>query len=283
MSKIIFNLIVLTFLVSCSSTSKRTNDEKRAEIYYNHGTNALVEKRYTDALRYLLESDSIYSKSDKTKNNLAMAYFFKNKPELAKKYFLESLKLNPKNSDARNNLASILLNQKNYKKALSHYITVSKDLLYRHQYRTFYNIALIYKAQGKISSAIKYLKKSVEEKRDYCPASFHLAAIFESAGDYPRALKAYSDSSTGTCFKKSPITLFKKAKLLQKMGKVNESISAYNKILENFPKSKYSPMSSVELKKLESETKEMSDLERAKLKLLKLREKRNGKEIPAYQ
>ena len=137
-------LLIATFFVSCASSNKKVEQrKKRAHIYYTHGTKYLLDKEYIESLKNLLEARNLDPENSKILNNLGMAYYFRGKPELAKKEILKSIEIDPKNSDARNNLASIYFQQGQYDMAKKQYEKVLANLIYSHQYRTHYNLGLI--------------------------------------------------------------------------------------------------------------------------------------------
>ena len=94
-------LLVLA-LSSCSSNQlkEQTPEEKKAEVYYGQGTTELVRKNYAQALEYLTRAKELNSKDSKIRNNLAMAYYFRDQHELAEKELKAAINLDSKNSDA---------------------------------------------------------------------------------------------------------------------------------------------------------------------------------------
>ncbi len=201
--KNIFKLVLLAqlILVGCSSSKKEAEmNEKKAELHYTHGTQALLNKEYTTALDHLLKSNVYKPNQSNVLNNLGMAYFFKKEKKRALKSLLLSLKIDPKNSDARTNLASIYFHMGNFSKAEEHYNIILKDLIYKHQYRIHYNLALIELKRSNYDKAVTRLKSSIEEKDDYCPANYKLGDLAFNRYDYQSALKYYKDATKGNCY-----------------------------------------------------------------------------------
>ena len=154
-----FNLVNYLFLflfLSCSlltGNDTKTNKDKRADIYYSHGTSKLILKDYTNALKFLLKAKSLKPNDTKVLNNLAMTYYFKKDFRKSQENFLKALRSDPQNSDARNNLASLYLKRGLLKKAEREYRRVQENLIYPHQYRVSYNLALIHLKRGKRETA----------------------------------------------------------------------------------------------------------------------------------
>ncbi len=96
--------VIAIIFWGCASQSQNEKfkdpDYQKAMIHYQQGTEELVQKNYSDALRNLLKADEYYPKDDLIKNNLGMAYFMKGQMEKAKVQFQKALSLNVKNFDA---------------------------------------------------------------------------------------------------------------------------------------------------------------------------------------
>src|SRR5690606_22208825 len=109
-------LFALLVLCSCSSSKKKLED-KRAALFFGAGTQSLIDQKYTDALNSLLKANQLNPGNPEILNNLAMAYYFKGQTDLAIKTLNETLRIDPKNSDAKTNLASIIYRHGEVEKA----------------------------------------------------------------------------------------------------------------------------------------------------------------------
>ncbi len=236
MLKLSFYFLLL-ILVSCSGNSKKESpEETRAELFYNHGTAALMEADYTKALEKLNQANRLRPNDSNILNNLGMSYYFKKRTDTAISLITKSLEINPKNSDARNNLAAIYYNEKKYNEALKQYNIVLEDLEYPSQFRVLYNVALIHVQKGDTYKAIENLKASLEAKNDYCPSHYLFGDIYFANGDYPKALQSYKKSSQGTCTG-DPKPHYRQAEAYMKMGKFAEAKFKFEEIIANFPSS----------------------------------------------
>jgi Tfp pilus assembly protein PilF len=226
---------------SCASKSDadKTPEEKRADLYYGHGTENLLEKDYTSALEYLLKAQELMPNDSRVHNNLGMAYFFKSQPDKALSHLQRAVKLDEKNSEARNNLAALYFHTHRYPEAREQYSAVLSDLIYKHQYRTHYNIALIDLKQGNMQEAIHSLDLSLKDNPDYCPASFQLGGIAFSRYEYAKAIEFYKKSSTGPCYN-NPAPHYQEAMALLKLNRGSEAAVKFREIMEKFPTSPYS-------------------------------------------
>ncbi|MCY4523804.1 MAG: tetratricopeptide repeat protein, partial [Halobacteriovoraceae bacterium] len=156
---------------------------------------------------------------------------------------------NEKNSDARTNLASLYFRSGKYEDATREYLKVLEDLVYKHQYRVYYGLALISLERKRPLEARKYLQKSIEEKEDYCAAHFKLGELAKEAYHYNEAYKRFKLASQGTCFQE-PRPHYEQALTLMQMRDFKKAHAKLKEIIEMFPKSSYSEMATKEIKKI---------------------------------
>lgn len=186
-------------LTSCASNTKVS--DKKSGIYFAAGTQSLMSKDYTDALKNLLKANELTPNNSEILNNLGMAYYFKNENDLAIKTLKRSLEINKNNSDARVNLASIYYKAGKISDAEKLYKIVLKDLTYDKQARTLFNLGLLeLKAKNNSVAAENYFKKSIKEDDNYCPAYFHLGLLQFGRRQFNTALKNFKEASMGTCY-----------------------------------------------------------------------------------
>lgn len=270
---LIFGISLLLF--GCSSTDKLTEKQKKASIYYSHGTQMLLKQQYTDALKYLSKAFKLDPENSMIANNLGMAYYFKKQTSTAVNFMLLSLRLDPQNSDARNNLASIYFKNKDYDKSLEQYQLIQKDLIYPHQYRTMANIGLIYQAKGMNLAAVEHFKLSARENPDYCPAHYNLGVMSVKRHNYNGAVENFKNGVMGNCYNQ-PATHYQLALAYIKLRKY---VLAEEKLLEiqkKFPKSQYAILSltkSKEITALAKRVKSLDEVALLKEKYIKLQEK----------
>ena len=251
-SKCIIPLISILFFLSCSTSNRnhvKSDQEQKAELYYDYGTKYLVDRDYTKALTNLRKALSFSENDSKIHNNLGMAYFFKKNMDKALFHLKKSVELDKKNSDARNNLASIYFYQKKYKQAYQQYLIVLKNLEYNQQYRTHYNLALIDLKFKRYQKALTRLGKSVKENPDYCPAHYQLGLYNQNNGQLNQALEHYNNGTKGVCLN-NPAPHFQKSLVLIKLGKDQKALFSLRSIMERFPKSRYSILAKRKLQSL---------------------------------
>lgn len=246
-------LLWIPFLTMCSSNGpiKKTPDEKKAELYYSHGTSYLMQKRYTEALSYLIKAVTLKPDDSKIQNNLGMAYYFKGQNIRALEILKHSLELDPKNSDARNNLASLYFKLGKNKKAKQQYELILQDLIYRHQYRIHYNLALLALQRKDFTKAKNHFILSLKERNDYCPSHYQLGLLSKNNLDYLQALTHFTEGTKSTCYN-IPASHYQIGLTYMKLGQTQKARTKFLEIIENFNSTPYSKLSNSFLAKLGS-------------------------------
>lgn len=257
-----FGLLALStiLLSSCAHNelAEKSVEQKKAEIYYGQGTNDLVKKDYSQALVNLLKAREFDPKDSQIRNNLGMAYYFREQPELAETELLKAIDLDKNNSDAKANLGTIYLEKNRLKEAKSLYEQVLSDLTYQNQFRNYYNLAVLSLKEGDRKEAFEFLFKSIKERDDYCQAHFKLGELYFEEYKFKQALASFQESAKGTCTTE-PAPHYQQALVLMNLNRYEEARMKFKEIIEKFPKSKFNSLSNVQLKKITAEIKEQAN------------------------
>ena len=249
-SKVLLTLIILTLMTNCANNPNYKNaEQKKAELYYSQGTSNLLQKDYTSALENLLEAHKLNPKDSKTHNNLGMAYYFRGDQKKALKHLKRSIELEPQNSDARNNLASLSMEIGNLPEARRQYNLVLKDLIYKHQYRTHYNLALIDLKERKLRQAKTKLHKSVQENEQYCPAYYQLGLMAHRNLEFRDAVNHFQKASLGSCVE-NPAPQYQQALSYIGLKDHEKALHKLTEIIERFPTSRYFALAGQKLKEI---------------------------------
>jgi Tfp pilus assembly protein PilF len=268
-------ITMIFLLASCATGSpKKSEKEKKAELFYSYGTSNLVNKKYTEALTNLMQAAKYDPSDSKIQNNLGMAYYFKKDKKSAIRHIRRAIKLDENNNDAKVNIASIYYNDENYRAAKKYYQLVKKSLTYKNQFRVSYNLGLIEFKMGNSKKALENLDEALSENEDYCPAHFLRGRIYEVKRDYKNAYDSYRKSYHGPCYN-NPAPHFKAAVMLTKNGDYLKARLKFNEIMERFSTSTYSAKSNDYLRLIQGKSKER---EYSNNKLKKLED-----EVKSYQ
>jgi Tfp pilus assembly protein PilF len=242
-------ILVLIILASCASPQKgeKSPELKKAELYYNQGTKQMVDGNFTKALRNLLKAIDLSPEDSRINNNLGMAFYFKGASKRAVKYIKKSLLINPKNSDAKINLATIYMSMKKYKEAEQLYEVVLDDLTYEGQHKTYFNLGMLNLKINQETKAISYFKQSLNVADSYCPSHFQLGNIYFKRKNFKKALNSYREAGLGVCYEK-PEPIYKQALSMIKLKKYESAKLKLEEIVERFAMTKYERKAQQELK-----------------------------------
>lgn len=241
-NSLLFIVISLVLMMTSCSSGQKDNSAKKAELFYTYGTQKMIDQEYSQALEALENANQLKPNDSKTLNNLGLAYHFKNRPEKAKSLIKKAIEIDPKNSDARNNLASIYFHEGKIDLAEEQYQEVLKDLVYRYSYRIKYNLSLIELKRGNTEKAKDYLNQVVGYTLDYCPAPYQLGILQYKEGKISEAIKNFNIAKTGKC-KDQPAAYFELGKIYQELGQEKKALAEFNHIIEAFPRTQYAKRS----------------------------------------
>lgn len=254
---ILFSALMLTSCASNPELAEKTVEQKKAEIYYTQGTNDLVKKNYSQALVNLLKARDFDSNDSLIRNNLGMAYYFRDQPELAEKELLKAIELDKKNTDAKANLGTIYMEKNRLKEARAYFEQAAQDLTYANQYRNYYNLAILALKVGDRGEAFDFLFKSLKEKDDYCQAHFKLGELYTEEYKFKQALDSFRESSKGTCVNE-PAPHYQQALALMNLGRFEEARGKFKEIIEKFPKTRFVTLANQQLRKITEEIHEQA-------------------------
>jgi type IV pilus assembly protein PilF len=194
--KFIIGTFFILFCAACASVS--TENEETAKLHLKIGTAHLNNENYPQALSELLTAEELDTENPIIQNNLGLAYFFRERYDLAEIHIRKALKLEPKYSDARNNLSRLLIERGRYEEAIHEATIVTQDLTYINPEKPLINIGMAQFKLRQFDAARKTLQKAIDFQRDNCLAhSFYGRSLFELK-DFRRASEAL-DQAAGFC------------------------------------------------------------------------------------
>jgi Tfp pilus assembly protein PilF len=189
-------LSLILFATACASF--RNENEEVAKLHLQIGTSQLNNGNYPQALSELLLAESLNPEDPVTQNNLGLAYFLRERTDLAEIHLRKALKLKPDYSDARNNLSRILIERGKYQDGIKEAQIVTQDLTYSNPEKPLLNIGIAQFKMGQYETARRTLLKTIDYQRENCLAqSYYGRCLFEMR-DYARATEAL-DRASGFC------------------------------------------------------------------------------------
>jgi type IV pilus assembly protein PilF len=254
----LLNLVVLMALLTSCSSKKAELKERQASLYFGAGTQSLLEKQYTEALKNLIQANELDPNNPEILNNMGMAYYFKGEKDLAIKTLNKTLEIDQNNSDAKVNLATIFYRDSKYTEAEKLYKKVLRDLTYDKQARNLYNLGILELQFKKDSVAAEtYLKKSLQEDENYCPSHFQMGLIRFHNRRFKSAMRYFKDATMGTCYE-TPAPHYYQALSLMELGKFLDARMKFDEVDRRFAKSVFAIKSRnkmIELNEIEKKYK----------------------------
>jgi Tfp pilus assembly protein PilF len=254
----IIALFVSTF-IGCSSNdvvnSEQTVEEKKAVLYYDQGSNDLIAQNYQQALTNLLKAKELAPNDTKVRNNLGMAYYFREQIPLAIQELKEAISLDSKNTDAKMNLATVYMNLGKIDEAKKNFQDTLKDLTFSSLYRVHYNLAILNLKIGDRKSAYEELFLALKEKEDYCLAHYKLGELYTEEYHFKEAHKSFVESTKGSCVTK-PETHYGVAMALINLNRTMEAKTKLQEIINKFPKSNFKTLAEKKIRNLSDDSRE---------------------------
>lgn len=195
---LIYALIFTLSLSGCASWL--SEDKETAELHLRIGTAHLDNGNYPQALGELMQAEKLDPSSPQIQNNLGLAYFAREKLDLAEEHLRKAISLNGNYSDAKNNLGRVLIERRKYNDAISVLTPVINDLTYNQPEKPLLNVGTAYFKMNDFRTARSFFLKSLEYQRDSCIAnSYYGRSLFELK-DFKNAAEAL-DRGIGYCQK----------------------------------------------------------------------------------
>jgi Tfp pilus assembly protein PilF len=188
------------FFLFCGCESTKTHDAEAAALQLRIGSSELQNGAYPQALSTLLKAESLDPENPEIQNSLSIAYFVRQRYSESEKHVRKALELLPSYTDARNNLARVLIEVGEYKSALAELKLVESDLTYPYPERALVNAGMAYFFLKKYDESESYLIRALNAQRDNCPAHSFLGRAFYEQKRYEKAIIEL-DKAIGYCQK----------------------------------------------------------------------------------
>ena len=234
-------LVVSGALFSCAPG--QVTEEHRAELHLQIGTAMLAKGNYPGALQELLVAEKMEPKNPVIQNNLALAYFVRQKYREAEGHLKAALAESPNYTDARNNLGRVYIETAQYDLAISVLQKANEDLTYAYPDKTLTNLGIAYFNKGEFSVALEYLKKSLAIRRENCLTfNYYGRCLFElsefqlAADSFDQAIELCKSSQFDEPNYFAALSYYK-------LGDRPRAIARLEELVTRFPQGRYSDQS----------------------------------------
>ncbi len=224
-------------LAACTSATK--DNKERATLYLKIGTGHLEKGQYPQAMTELLKAEQLDPKNPMVLNNLGLVFFLRGRTDQAAQKFRQAIKAEPRFSDAKNNLARVLMKQQKYAEATKLLHEVEGDLTYTAPEKTYSNLGMAYFEQGKFEKAEEYLARSIEIRRQNCTTAYYYGRTLLEL----KKLKESADMLDQAVEYCRPVRfeepLFYSASSYFSLGEKEKSRARLDELLKEYPKSQF--------------------------------------------
>jgi type IV pilus assembly protein PilF len=159
-------------------------------LHLQIGTAHLQKGNYPIALKNLLAAEQLDPDNIYIQNNLALAYFVRNKFLEAETHFRKALKIDPAYSEARNNLGRTLIEANRHDEAIKELTKVVEDLTYENPEKAYANLGLANFRIQRYQEAKNYLVKALVTDRGNCVTNSLFGRTLYELKDYEKACEA---------------------------------------------------------------------------------------------
>lgn len=250
---LILSLLFVISLSSCASGDKKKKAGLRSQAFLHQdiGMGYLKGKNYPAALKQLITANKLAPNEPSIMNNLAIAYHYRGRSDLAYKTLQKILRQDPKYTEARTNLGQILIEQKKYSQAVKQLRIARKDLTYPNPEKVHANLGIAYFHLANHKGAKKELDLALKVNREYC-----LALFFKVKNMYYR--KKYMDSAQladrteltcpgGT----TPEMIYLSGMGRFMMGQNDAAKNRFSKLIKAYPTSEFSKKAKLAISTIE--------------------------------
>jgi Tfp pilus assembly protein PilF len=246
MKSVFFIALALAF--GCASNQKK-QQAKLSEMHYGYGTDALMNKNYTEAITHLLKASELEPENSGIHNNLGMAYYFKGDLSMAEEHIQRAIKLDKKNTDALSNLGSLKFEKGDMVTAERLYKECLKDLTYEKTPRIYFNLSLVEMRKGNAAQIEAYLRMALKEDESYCPAWFQMGQIEYKQRQLKTALKSFRQAGMGTCAN-DPAPLYWQGVVMAELGDFIGARMKLDEVETRFARTSYGAMAREKISRL---------------------------------
>lgn len=236
MRKLMIALCLLS-LMGCASWWQR--DKNKAELYLRMGITQIESGNYPYALRDLLKAEELDPQNAVTHNNLGLVYFFRERLDLAEKHLRKAVSIDAKYTEARNNLARILIEKGSYSEAEKELNVVLGDLTYPSPEKAYINLGLVKFNQKDYVASHAAFSKVILSIPDDCIANTYLGRNLFESNDYAQAAESL-DRAIGFCQKSLyDEPHYYSALAYYRLGQKSKAVARFEEVVKYYPNGKY--------------------------------------------
>ena len=182
-------LVFLSLLITGCSHLWSFKEPKTAHLYRKMALSYLAGNNSPQAFATLKVANELNPRNSSLHNIYGLAYLSIDKPQKAERSFIKSLQLDPQNTEARNNYISILIQNKNYSKALKLSQKSVEDLSYPYREQSILNLGRSHYYVKNYNKALVFLNKARSLKPNVCTTSIYLSRVLQKTKPSKQSLQ----------------------------------------------------------------------------------------------
>lgn len=230
-------MIIVGLQLGCAA--KSVQSQQRASYHLQIGSGHLAQGNYPAALGEFLKAEELDPNNPLVHNQLGLAYFMRQRMDMAEKHFREAIQLNGRFTEARNNLGRTLIERGQHKSAIAELRLAAKDLLYTEPDKIHANLGLAYFQTGDYSAAEKSFLESLKLRRKNCLAQAYYGRSLYELSAFDKAAESL-DQAMETCKSmKLEDPYYFAALSYMKIGQREQAVARLEEGLAEFPKGQY--------------------------------------------
>lgn len=231
-------LIMLTLLVTgCASAPKA--DKERAVLHMQMGTGFLQQGLYPQAMAELMKAEQLDPTNPQILNNLGLSYYVRGKSKQAEAKFRTAIKIQKDFTDAKNNLARVLLDQERPRDAIKYLNEAEGDLTYPAADKTYANLGMAHFALGNYQQAETYLLRSLEMRRQNCVTALYYGRTLMELKRAEQSAQMLDQAVEYCRSSRFEDPLYFSAMSYFSLGEKEKTKARLEELLKEYPKSKY--------------------------------------------
>jgi type IV pilus assembly protein PilF len=184
--------LALALVLSGCKHIPTEKEQQSADIHYNLGVQAQQSGNIQEALSEFQHAVEIDPDNADAQFALGLLLHLSyNRPAEAIQHYEKALEVRPTFSEARANLATVYLDQKQYDQAIKLYEQVLNDMLYPTPYFAQNNLGWAYYQKGDTEKGLENIKAAVTLNPNFCQGFRNLGLIYSAMGKTEEACKQF--------------------------------------------------------------------------------------------
>ena len=203
------------------------------------GTSMLEQNNLPGALHELLIAEKLDNKNEVIQNNLGLAYFLRERFDLALPHLKRAVELKPDYSEARNNYGRVLIELARYDDAIAELQIVLSDLTYDDPSKALVNLGLAYFKKNDFANARSRLAQAVRINRQNCLGQILFGRTSLQLGDFTAASKTLDSAVTLCQESKSDEARYYSGLSYYKLGRASSAIARMEEVIKLYPEGQF--------------------------------------------